>query len=103
MSDEAVAAPRQSLDVAGFLGRIGQDVAQLLDGAVQTGIEVNKSVCRPEFLTEFLARNYVAGMLEQKREYLEGLVLKLQADAVLVQLARTQVDFEGAEARLAGS
>jgi hypothetical protein len=52
---------------------------------------------------EVLARNYVTGVFEQKSKYLEGLVLKFQADAVFVQLARTQVDFEGAEARLAGS
>jgi hypothetical protein len=64
LSDEAVTTPGQSLDVAGFLGGIGQDVAQLLDDAVQTCIEVNKGIGRPEFLAEFFARNYVARMLK---------------------------------------
>jgi len=40
---------------------------------------------------EFLARNHITWMLQQKRKHLERLVLQLQADAVLVQLTRTQV------------
>src|SRR5882762_8341017 len=42
-------------------------------------------------------------MLQQQRKHSEGLVLKFQADAVLVHLARTQVHLKGAEARTAGS
>jgi len=41
--------------------------------------------------------------LHISRQDLEGLVLQLQADAVLVQLAQTQVYVKGAEANLAGS
>jgi len=103
VSGEAVATARQSFDVAGFLGRIGQDIAQLLDGAVQTSIKVNKRVRRPEFLTEFLTRNQVTCMLQQNGEHLEGLVLKLQTDTVFVKLARTQVHIKRAEAGPLGS
>jgi hypothetical protein len=42
-------------------------------------------------------------MLQQKRKHLEGLILKLQADAVLVYLARTEIHLEGAEAGPTGS
>ena len=62
LSDEAVATSRQSFDVAGFVGRIAQDVTKLFDGTVQAGIEVNKSVSRPEFLAELFARNDFAWM-----------------------------------------
>jgi hypothetical protein len=47
-------------------------------------------------------RNDVAGMLQQQRWYLEGLVLKFQADAVFAQLARPQVHFEGTETHPGG-
>jgi hypothetical protein len=103
MGDEAIAAAGQSLDVAGFIGRITQNVAQFSDGAVQPGVEIDKSIAGPEFLSKLLASNDVTGMLEQKRKYLERLVLKLEPDAVLVHLARTQVHVEGAKARPAGS
>ncbi len=42
VSDEAVAAAGQGLDVAGFVGRITKYIAQLFDGAVQAGIESTK-------------------------------------------------------------
>ena len=103
VTDEAVAAPRQSLDVAGFVGRLAQRVAQLLDGAVQAGVEINKSVAGPKLLVQFLACHDLAGMLEQEREHLEGLVLELQPNAVLAQLTRTQVHVKRVESRTAAS
>ena len=75
---------------------------QLPDSAVRPIIEVNKSVRRPEFATEFLSRNHVTRMLQQKLEHLEGLVLKPQADAVFAHFTRMQVHLEGAEAQPTG-
>ncbi|MGC1904711.1 MAG: hypothetical protein WA715_12900 [Candidatus Acidiferrum sp.] len=103
MSDEPVAAAVQRLDIAGFLSGIAQHIAQLLDCAVQTGIEVDKSVRRPEFFAELFARDHVTRVFQQERKHPEGLILQLQADAVLVHLARAQVHLEGAEARPTGS
>jgi hypothetical protein len=97
-SDEAVATSWDSFDVAGFFGGIGQRIPQFLDRAVQAGIEVNKSVLRPKFLLQFLAGDQLAGTLQQDDQQLKGLVLKLNANTILVQFARTRVHLEGAEA-----
>jgi len=86
MSDEAVTTPGNGFNVAGFVGRIREHIAQLLHGAVQAGIEIDEGVRGPEPLMEFFAGNDIAGMLQQQRQYLEGLILKFQADAVLAQL-----------------
>src|SRR5215468_7933276 len=102
LRDETIAAAGQRFDETGIFCRVSQHVAQLLDSAVQPIIEVNKSVSRPEFATEFLARNHVTWMLKQKLEHLEGLVLKPQADAVFAHLTRMQVHVEGAEAQPTG-
>jgi hypothetical protein len=42
-------------------------------------------------------------MLQQKREYLEGLAMKLEPDAVLAHFTRMQVHFKGLESHLASS
>jgi hypothetical protein len=41
-------------------------------------------------------------MLEQQRQNMEGLVLKLNPKAVLAQLTRTEICLEGAKPNLAG-
>jgi hypothetical protein len=41
-------------------------------------------------------------MLEQYRQNLKGLMVKLNFDAMLMQLTGTQVDFEHAEANAFG-
>src|SRR5262249_4344834 len=75
--------------------------AKAFNRGVDAAIEVDKSVGRPKFLAEFFAGDQVARMCKQESEYLKGLVLELQADAVLVQLTRTQIDIVNAEAQLA--
>jgi hypothetical protein len=53
-------ATGKGLDVAASLGRIGQDVTKLFDGTVQTGIEVNESVCGTAY--RFGKRTQAAGV-----------------------------------------
>src|SRR5580698_5063961 len=96
--NETVTTPGQSLDVAGLVGRIGQDIPQFLDGSVQSSIEIDKGVFRPERLAKLLARNQFAWLLQQECKHLIGLPLKLQSDAVLVHLARTQIHIKSAKA-----
>lgn len=50
---------------------------------------------------EFFTGNYIASMLEQNLENLEGLNLKPDAHAVFAQLSGTRVETEVAEADLA--
>ena len=66
-SDEPITTPGNGFNVAWFVGRIREHVAQLLYGAVQSGVEIDEGVPGPEPLPEFFARNNIAGMLQQQR------------------------------------
>ena len=63
--NEAVAAPRHGLDEAWRLGRIAQRLAQAVDDGVQTVLEVDERAVRPESLAQLLARDQIAGPLQQ--------------------------------------
>src|SRR5262249_55592341 len=89
-------------DVTRSFGCVAEGVAQFLNGVVKSRVEVHEGIRGPEFLTEFLASDQVTGTFEQMGEYLERLVLQLQANAVLPQFTRTQVHIKGAEANFAG-
>jgi len=71
---------------------------KVFDGKDGKRSEFDKSVRRPKFLTEFLTR-YQLALSEQESEDLKGLVLELQADAVLVQLTGMQIEVKDAEAQ----
>ncbi len=61
-------------------------------------VEIHEGVRRPEPLAQLVARQDLAGTLQQHGEHLEGLLLQLEFRAVLAQLAGTQVHFANAEA-----
>src|SRR5215469_14485443 len=56
-SDEPVSPPWQGLDVARILRRVPQDIAETSDRVVETVVEINKSIRRPDLLAQFFARN----------------------------------------------
>ena len=72
--------------------------AQALDGCIQAGFEINKSVLVPERGAQLFSAYDFARMLKQLEEYLVGLILKLQFHAVLAQLSGSQIELEYAEA-----
>ena len=45
-------------------------------------IEINKGIRRPKFIAKLLARDHLPGMLQQHRQNLQGLFLKLDLDAL---------------------
>ena len=49
---------------------------------------------RPEFLPEFLSRDDVSGALQQKSQYVKGLLLDSYSNPVLAQFGRTEIDFK---------
>ncbi len=53
---------------------------------------------RPELLPQLFPRHYLAGMVQEKAENLEGLFLQLDPNAALAELGRSDVQLEYAKA-----
>src|SRR5208282_2977270 len=90
-SNETIAALGKRFDESWIVCLVAQGLAQFLDGRVQAVIEVHESVFGPKPLAKLLSRDHLPGLLQQHRQYLEGLLLKLDPVALLGQLPRTQV------------
>src|SRR3954454_17790439 len=95
--NKSITVMRQSLHEGWFLGIVAQSGAQLIDGLVQTALEINEGVFRPELPAEFVPGYHFAGALQQKDQRLERLFLKIDSRALTAQLAGAGIDFERAE------
>jgi hypothetical protein len=60
-------------------------------------IEIHKSVGRPDFLPQVLARDYFAWVFQQNPEDLEWLFLQSDSCSVLAQLSRMLLQLEASE------
>src|ERR1700733_1431773 len=92
--NESVTPARQGFDIARRVGRIGQGRAKLGDSHIHGVVEVAKGIAWPDALLQFLARDNRTGLLQQRRQDLQRLVLKPDACSSFAQLARTQIEFE---------
>ena len=97
-SDEAVSAATSGGDEARILRVVRQGLAQLVDGSVQAGVEVDEGVRRPEALAKLVARNHFSGPLQEDGEHGEGALLQPDDDAIPAQFASAEVDFIETEA-----
>jgi len=61
-------------------------------------IEIDKSVGGPDFLLQLFPRDHLARIFQQNLKNLQGLLLKLDLDALLAQFPGAQVHFENTEA-----
>jgi len=95
--DKPVSAPRQCLDKPGIVGGVAQRLAQFVDRRVQAVIKIDESIGRPDRRAQLFPGYYLAGMLQQQREHMEGLLLKLDPYALLAQFARPQVKLKRSE------
>ena len=73
--------PGDSFDKAWVLGGVTQGFAQPLDRVIQSLIEINERVSRPDSPSELLPRDDLARMLQQHLQKMEGLLLELYLDA----------------------
>ena len=85
---ETVSAPGNRFHIARAGGRISQRFPYLVDGRVQTVIEIDKCIRRPKFLAKVIPRHHLAGVIQQKFQYLEGLFLQSNSAAAFAQLSR---------------
>jgi len=61
-------------------------------------LEVDKSIGRPELVTEFFSRSNFSGSLKQKQQKFEGLLTEFYFQALLSQLTCSRIDLEDSEA-----
>jgi hypothetical protein len=61
-------------------------------------IEIDKGVGRPDSLLQLFPRNHRARIFQQNLQNLQGLLLKLDSDALLAWFPSAQVHFENTEA-----
>jgi hypothetical protein len=94
---QPITASRYGFDEPWILGGVAQRIAQPADGGIQTVVEINVRVCRPQAPAEFFPRYYFTRMLQQNREDLKWLLLKADAGSVATQLARFHIHFKNTE------
>jgi len=95
---ETVAAAGESFDVGRMIGRIGEGLAEFVDGFVEAVFEVDESLGGPEALLYFVAGDDGTRMLEKHDEDFERLAGKTELDAMLAKLASGDIHFERVEA-----
>jgi hypothetical protein len=101
--NEAVAAPGQCLDEAGLVVRIAEGFPQAHHRVVQSVIEVYKGIAGPQAFAKLIARDHLARLFKKDGENLKGLLGQLQAQTMLTQLERFEVDLKHAAANHFGS
>ena len=94
VSEEAVSATSNGFDEAGTLGGVAEGLTNFVDRLVEPVVEIHECVRGPEFLLKFLATDDLAGVLEQHRQNLEGLLLKPDSQAALAQFASAKIHLE---------
>jgi hypothetical protein len=63
--DELVSALRDGLDEHRRIGGVPENFAKPLDSGVESGVEVDKSVGRPQCGAQFLSSHDTAGLLQE--------------------------------------
>src|SRR5512146_3508831 len=80
--DEAVSASWQRFDEPRICSPVSQRISQLVNRGVQTVIEIDERVRRPQALPQVFARYDLARFLQQRHQHLERLFLHAQFSAV---------------------
>src|SRR6516162_2502568 len=96
---EAVTTPWKGLNVMGIFSRIAQRFSELVHSGVETVVEVNKGVRRPESVAHLVARDQLPRTAQKHRQDFKWLTHQLQARPMLPQFMRVQVNLERPKAR----
>ena len=76
----------------------GGQTADLVDGEVDTALEIDEGVISPDLLVNLFAGNDLTSALHEQQQDSKLLRLKLEHMAALTQLTIRRVDFEWTEA-----
>ncbi len=96
-SNETVTTAGQGLNESRAFGRVSQGISQPSHCAVQTLIEFNKGIGWPHARAKLVSGHKLAGFFQEKLEDFEGLVLKLDPDALSAQFRGVRVELKDAE------
>jgi hypothetical protein len=95
---ESVPAPGHRLNVERVISGVTEGQPYLLNGGVQTVIEFDVGIGRPNTLPHCFSANRFSRTFEEQRQHLKGLVLQANSTAVLGKNALLQVSLKRAEA-----
>jgi hypothetical protein len=95
--------PGNGLDETWHARIIADGLPQLLDSAVQTVVEINKGVLRPQESPELFPGYEFSGAIQQDGQDLQRLILNADAHSRLAQLTSAEVNLKIAEAIDAGA
>src|SRR5882724_2534076 len=91
---KAVTLARNRFDVERFFGGVAKDLPQLVHRGIYVRIEIYVRVRRPERRLQFFARNHLAGLRDERKQYLIDLALQFQAASVAVDLLALLIDLK---------
>jgi hypothetical protein len=91
--DETVSVTPHSLDKVRVGSVVLQSRPEPADSNVEAQVSLDES-SRPNRPDDLASRYQLLGAPKQKREYLEGLVLKGNSRAVAEQLSGSEIDYE---------
>jgi hypothetical protein len=95
---EAITAPRQSLDEDGLVGSIAQRNAQLHDGRIDASVKLDDCAVGPKMLADFVPRNQAAVPFQKDAQKLKLLLRQTDIAPVVAQVRRRQIEFEASKA-----
>src|SRR5229473_2153235 len=77
---------------------VAADVAQLRHRRIESMVEINECVFRPETLAQLFARHHVLWTLQQRDQHLKRLQLQFEPRAVPAQLCGLKIGIKVGEA-----
>ena len=88
---------RNGFDKSRAFRCVAQGFAKAADRVVESVLELDERILRPESLLKFLSADDFPGMLEESQQHLQGLFVHFDADALLTQFPCRRIDLERAE------
>ncbi len=99
---EAIAAPRQGLDISRLVCGIPQGIPQAPDGSVDAVIEFDDGGVGPEAGADLVAQHHLTRMLQQDQQQLQWLVRQTNPDCAFTQFSRPYLQLERAKSNRSG-
>ena len=99
--EKPVSAARQRLDKGRIVGGVAERFSKPGDDRVQAVVEVDECFAAPDVAPQFLARDDVPRMLDERQERLKRLLLEALFDAAALELAGAGIQLERAETKAA--
>jgi hypothetical protein len=85
--NKAVSAPRKRFHISRRFGSVVQNLPNPGDGIIQTVVEIDERVSRPEQRLQFSTGNHFAGPLDKDGQDLKGLSREPKPQATFAQLS----------------